>query len=237
MLWPTKVRAIGNRLANKPLQLTKSPRTVLGIRNGEGPAPSKLKDNVSQTQRTRVGAPRSENLTVFNDLDFSSFWSKSAYADENYVDTSVSAALLRAVEDALGFRLPVSYVEFMKFQNGGIPAHRVHRMSSPTSWANDHIAISGIYAIGSTKPYSLCGTLGSQFMIDEWGYPAIGVYFADTPSAGHEMLCLDYRNASARREPPVVYVDQELDYKITVVAPNFEALVRGLVSSDSLDAG
>jgi hypothetical protein len=39
----------------------------------------------------------------------------------------------------------------------------------------------------------LGGTFGSRFWIEEWGYADIGVYFADCPSAGHDMLCLDYR--------------------------------------------
>ncbi len=39
----------------------------------------------------------------------------------------------------------------------------------------------------------MTGHFGSQFMIDEWEYPPIGVYFAVTPSAGNEMVALDYR--------------------------------------------
>ena len=44
------------------------------------------------------------------------------------------------------------------------------------------------------KSCSLCGELGSQFMIDEWEYPAIGVAICDCPSAGHDMIFLDYRD-------------------------------------------
>lgn len=72
-----------------------------------------------------------------------------------------------------------------------------------------------------------------MFNIDEWGYPPIGVYFADCPSGGHDMLCLDYRACGPSGEPTVVHVDQACDYKITFVAPNFEAFIRGLEDDDA----
>lgn len=81
-------------------------------------------------------------------------------------------------------------------------------------------------AIGHTAPFSLCGELGSAFWVAEWGYPDIGVYIVDCPSAGHDMIALDYRSPD---EPAVVHVDQERDYRITVLAPDFETFVRGLV--------
>ena len=64
------------------------------------------------------------------------------------------------------------------------------------------------------------------------GYPDIGVYICDCPSAGHDMICLDYRKNGKNGEPEVVHVDQELDYKITFLAENFELFVTGLVSDD-----
>ena len=51
--------------------------------------------------------------------------------------------------------------------------------------------------------------MNSQFWIDEWGHPPIGIYFADCPSAGHDMIALDYRDCGKSGEPCVVHVDQE----------------------------
>jgi len=107
------------------------------------------------------------------------------------------------------YTLPVSYIELMKYQNGGIPKRGSFPTRERTTWAEDHVALSRIFGIAREKAYSLCGGLGSQFMIEEWEYPDIGVYCADCPSAGHDMICLDYRKNGQAGEPEVVHVDQE----------------------------
>lgn len=174
-------------------------------------------------------------MQPFADFDLSSFWESSDYASRKYVEPPCTPESVAAVEAELGFKLPAAYVALAAFQNGGIPRHCAHRTSSPTSWAADHVAISGILSIGSTKLSSLCGQLGSRFHIEEWGYPEIGVYFANCPSAGHDMLCLDYRACGSQGEPTVVHVDQERDYAVTVVAPDFETFIRGLQDSSEFD--
>ena len=82
---------------------------------------------------------------------------------------------------------------------------------------------------------SLCGPVGSGFWSKEWGYPRIGVYFADCPSAGHDMLCLDYRACGPAGEPQVVHIDQEWDYAIVAVAETFEAFIRGLEDDSAFE--
>ena len=171
-------------------------------------------------------------MTEFNPNDF---WEQSEYAEESYVDVQLTDELLSSIEAELGYKLPASYVGLARIQNGGIPKRTNDRTSERTSWAHDHVAITGIFAIGRGKTYGLCGEIGSPFMIDEWGYPPIGVYFADCPSAGHDMLCLDYRLCGSKGEPTVVHVDQEFDYKITFVANDFASFIRGLEPDEAFD--
>jgi hypothetical protein len=171
----------------------------------------------------------------FDGFDLSDFWEDSEYARMEYVDQPLTDEELVSVEKKLGYTLPRAYVELCRKQNGGMPKNTSHRTSTPTSWADDHVAITGIYSIGRAKTCSLCGSMNSQFWNDEWGYPAIGVYFADCPSAGHDMLCLDYSVCGPTGEPRVVHVDQEFDYTITHVADNFEAFIRGLEPDDNFD--
>jgi hypothetical protein len=172
---------------------------------------------------------------VFEDFDMFEFWAKSSYADENYVDNALTDETVVLVERALKYKLPAAYIKLMSLQNGGVPKKTSYRAKARISWADDHVTIAGIYSIGSAKPCSLCGDFGSQFWIDEWGYPPIGIYFADCPSAGHDMLCLDYRNCGPFGEPRVVYVDQERDYAITQIAESFEAFIRGLEYDEAFD--
>lgn len=73
------------------------------------------------------------------------------------------------------------------------------------------------------------------YYFKEWGYPDIGVVICDCPSAGHDVVMLDYRACGKYGEPEVVHVDHEDDYEITFLADNFEEFVRGLVSEEKYD--
>lgn len=169
---------------------------------------------------------------MFDNFDFSNFWEESVYSRKEYISDPPSDELIASVEQELGYKLPASYIWLMKQHNGGIPFNTCFPVSKPTSWADNHIAITGIFGIGREKAYSLCGELGSQFMIDEWGYPAVGVAICDCPSAGHDMVFLDYRECGPNGEPKVVYINQEYNYKITPLADNFEEFIRGLVNEE-----
>ena len=166
--------------------------------------------------------------TPFEGFDLTNFWDDSMYALKEYVSDPPSDELIASVEEELGYKLPAAYIWLMKQHNGGIPVNTCYPCDEPTCWAEDHVAITGIFGIGREKSCSLCGELGSQFMIDEWEYPAIGVAICDCPSAGHDMIFLDYRVCGPQGEPAVVHVDQENDYKITHLADSFEEFVRGL---------
>lgn len=172
---------------------------------------------------------------MFEDFDLDDFWEDSDYAREKYVEVSVTPEIIGAVERELGFRLPASYVALMSGQNGGIPKRTCFPTTTPTSWADDHIAITGFLGIGSEKTFSLLGRLGSRFMQEEWGYPRFGICICDCPSGGHDMVMLDYRDCGPNGEPAVVHVDQELDFRVTFLARDFETFARGLVPESDYD--
>ena len=168
-------------------------------------------------------------------FDPKDFWEDSDHARQTYVEGPITDELVRFIEAELGFRLPSAYVALMRQQNGGIPKRTCHPTDRPTSWAEDHVAITGFLGIGRQKPYSLLGPLGSRFMQREWGYPEFGVCICDCPSAGHDMVMLDYRASGPEGEPTVVHVDQERDFRVTPLAPTFDAFVRGLVPASHYD--
>lgn len=165
---------------------------------------------------------------IFGDFDAAHFWRDSEHARAQYEDEWPSDADVAAIQSRLGVALPRAYVALARTRNGGMPHRTCHRVAEPTSWAPDHVTIAGIFSIGARKRFGLCGEHGSAFWTREWGYPPIGVYFADCPSAGHDMLGLDYRACGPAGEPPVVHVDQERGFRITAVAASFEAFIRNL---------
>ncbi len=172
-------------------------------------------------------------MAPFEGFDLTGFWKEpNGYARKNYIEPPPTAEVIRQVEKELGYKLPESYIALMQVQNGGFSKKSAFPTSTPTSWADDHIAIEGFLSIGWDKTYSLCGKLGSRFMMEEWGYPDIGIAICDCPSAGHDMVFLDYRECGPQGEPKVVHIDQEDDYYITHLADSFEAFIRGLVDEE-----
>ncbi len=172
---------------------------------------------------------RNMKLERFKDFDLSIFWKDSDYAKKFYTEEYPTNEIIKSIENELAYKLPSSYIELMRFQNGGVPKNDCFPTTESTSWAEDHIAITGIMGIGNNKSYSLCGDLGSRFMIDEWGYPKIGICVCDCPTAGHDMIMLDY---TKNGEPKVVHVDRENNYKITFLAKDFETFIKGLVNKE-----
>ncbi|GAA6508231.1 hypothetical protein K360107B91_13990 [Enterocloster bolteae] len=186
------------------------------------------KAEIRKRQRSQKKAKFVPGDTPFEGFDLTNFWDDNWYALKEYVSDPPSDELIASVEEELGYKLPAAYIWLMKQHNGGIPVNTCYPCDEPTCWSDDHVAITGIFGIGREKSCSLCGELGSQFMIDEWEYPAIGVAICDCPSAGHDMIFLDYRACGPQGEPAVVHVDQENDYKITHLADSFEEFIRGL---------
>ena len=171
----------------------------------------------------------------FENFDFIDFWDDDEYAMNEYIGAPPTEEMIEETERELGYKLPESYIWLMKQHNGGIPFNVCFPCDEPTSWADDHVAITGIMGVDKDKIYSRCGQLGSRFMIEEWGYPDIGVAICDCPSVGHDMIFLDYRECGPQGEPKVVHVDQEDDYYVTFLADNFEEFIRGLVNEEVFD--
>lgn len=175
----------------------------------------------------------------FEGVDFEGFWDEGEYSKENYTEPPPSDELIAEVEAELGYRLPDSYVELARMpggRNGGMVERPHYPVDGPPD-AIEIVTVSGFFAIGRTARYSLLGDIGSPFMISEWGYPEIGVGIADTPSAGHELIMLDYRECGPQGEPSVAHVDQEGDYRITTIAPDFATFVRGLITEEEAYEG
>ncbi|EJE52896.1 hypothetical protein PMI14_02375 [Acidovorax sp. CF316] len=81
--------------------------------------------------------------TPFSGFDLSGFWEDSDYARKEYVEPPPTPAAIAAVEAALGYRLPASYIALMQSQNGGIPARCCFPTDQPSSWADSTTVPAG----------------------------------------------------------------------------------------------
>ena len=174
-------------------------------------------------------------MDPFATFDFSDFWNDCEYSQQNYQEPPPSDALIAELQAEFGYRFPDAYIALARRHNGGLLQRSCHPMDEATSWADDHIEVSGLHAIGRQARYSLGGEIGTRFMQRQWGYPDIGIVIADCPSAGHDLIMLDYRQCGPQGEPQVVHVNQEADYAITPVAPDFTTFIHGLVDEEAFN--
>lgn len=179
---------------------------------------------------------KADAKNYFPDLDLSQFWDDDELALEEYVDEAPTDALIASIESELGYKLPQSYITLMKLHNGGIPYATCFPLPAEPEEADaDYIEITGFLSIGRKKMNSLCGAAGNKLFKDAWHYPDYGVYICDCPSAGFDLILLDYRACGADGEPSVAYVNME-DNEVITLAPDFAAFVQGLVDESELVA-
>ena len=176
-----------------------------------------------------------EELTMFENIDLKDFWNSHEYYTENYVEEPLTDEIIAFYENKLGFKLPKSYIQLMKIQNGGAPKKEY--------WFNEYakknevntIGLAGFFGIGGKKRNSLFGKFGNDFWFNEWEYPRdIGI-ITDTESGGHDMIYLDYRECGKDGEPKVSVCFQEYDYEVQVLANNFEEFIGMLISEEELE--
>jgi len=153
----------------------------------------------------------------------------------DYTGPSLTPQMVRAAEEALGYKLPGSYLQLLGIMNGGRPRRRCLPMSVRTSWAEDHICIEYLLGIGYDN--GIDGKFGSRYMIDEWACPEVGILIADTPSAGHDWIALDYRECGPAGEPSVVHIELESETPVvTPAAPDFATFAQALVDCGQYNA-
>lgn len=169
-------------------------------------------------------------------MELENFWDKDEYYTENYVEELLTDEIIKFTENKLGYKLPQSYISLMKIQNGGKPIKNYWVDKNAKSNEVDIIGLSGFLGIGNKKANSLFGEFGNEFWFKEWEYPQnIGIIIADTESGGHDMIYLDYRECGKEGEPKVSVCFQESNYKVRVLANNFEEFISMLITEEETE--
>jgi hypothetical protein len=140
-----------------------------------------------------------------------------------YVGPELTEDLVRGAIETLGYTLPAAYLLLLRAQNGGLPRRRCVPVD------RCRIEITGLYGVGGW--YGIDNPdRGSRYMVQEWGYPDVGVVIAPTPTGGHDAVMLDYSACGPDGEPRVIHVASEGGRPVvTVLAPTFASFVAALV--------
>jgi SMI1 / KNR4 family (SUKH-1) len=156
------------------------------------------------------------------------FFDASSY----YTGPKLTDAMIPAVEKLLGYKLPAAYIQLLRVKNGGAPKRQCYPTGG-THWTDNHIRVTAISGIGGRWGID-SEQLGSRHMIEQGGFPNIGIWVGWTPTAGHDGIFLDYRQCGADGEPCVTLFDAESSEE-QALAPNFGAFLHGLVDCRPYD--
>ena len=174
---------------------------------------------------------------MFDQFDFEGFWDKRPDAVRIAQGPVCTDEMILEAEAELGYKLPASYIWLMKQCNGGY----LKRSCFPLGCELDGVglytempALKGIGMKDAHSAYTINGLYGTRLMIEDWGYPDIGIVIGVGFFGPHEAFFLDYRECGPQGEPRVSHVDAEYDYRITVLANDFETYIRSLVDDPNM---
>lgn len=158
---------------------------------------------------------------------WSDFFDDSTY----YTGPPLTDEMAASAERTLGYALPATYLRLLRVKNGGRPRRRCFPTDS--RWADDHVRLETLFGIGYSWGID-SDEFGSRHLIQQAGFPEVGIVLAMTPTAGHDAIMLDYSACGPRGEPRVVFVDPE-DDRCDVLAPDLETFLGGLVDCRPYD--
>ncbi len=151
------------------------------------------------------------------------FDTESTYGRE-YTFPPFSDEVLVETEKVIGYKIPASYLNLLRVQNGGV----ISCEKFENSW------LSVIYGIAPTiDAFNGLGEMYDNWR-NEWEYPDIGIPFGETESAGHDMYYMDFRVVDENGEPRIVRVDNENDNRVYFVAKNLEEFLTAVYNNQEL---
>ena len=163
-------------------------------------------------------------MSYFEGIDLNKLFDNESEYGKTYTFDELTDELVSRAEETMGYKLPESYKELLRFKNGGVINDELDE-----SW------LTAIYGI-SADPNEFNGL---ENMYDnwrnEWEYPDIGIPFGETPSAGHDMFYMDFRVTDENGEPRILRIDNEMDNEVFVVADNLPEFIKLILKNEPLD--
>ena len=165
-------------------------------------------------------------MTAFENFDWNSFWQNDSNKLIHFKGGKLKEEDIERVEKEFGYKLPDSYIELLRSQNGGAPFYTLCYYEEDGEFTP--VYLTAIYGVDPKLEYSICGDSGAKMIYNKWAYPNIGLPIAFTTRDGHAMVFLDYSECGSKGEPKVVLIEKEKDYKKSLLAENFETFIKSL---------
>ena len=163
-------------------------------------------------------------MSCFEGIDLNRlFDSKSGYRSSDLPNDVTDELIIRA-EETMGYKIPESYKELLRFRNGG-----------SVNGDLEECWLTEIYGIAADPD----NFNGLEAMYDnwknEWEYPDIGIPFGETASAGHDMYYMDCRVTDENGEPRIVRIDNEMGNAVYFIADNLPEFIKMILSEEPID--
>ena len=156
-------------------------------------------------------------------INMTEFWDSNYYNNPPLTDKMIQQA-----ETELGVKLPDSFLDLLKIQNGGHTKGFAYPMTTKTTWSDNHVPLTEMFGIVLNKESdSAHNIMQSDYMTKEWGLPDKQVLLTGD---GHWWITLDYRQGDV---PTIRWIDCECKEDIHI-ADYFSEFISGLISENDL---
>ena len=156
-------------------------------------------------------------------INMTEFWDSNYYNNPPLTDEMIKLA-----ESELGVKLPDSFLDLLKIQNGGYTKGFVFPMTKKTTWADNHVPLTELFGIVlDEESDSAHNIMQSDYMTKEWGLPDKQVLLTGD---GHWWITLDYRQGDI---PTVRWIDCECVEDIHVT-DTFDSFIKGLRTENEI---
>ena len=171
-----------------------------------------------------MAGKREDKMSFFEGIDLNRLFDKDSDLMSSALHNDVSDELISRAEATMGYKLPESYKELLRFRNGG-----------SINGDLEECWLTEIYGI-ATDPDDFHGL---EAMYDnwrnEWEYPDIGIPFGETASAGHDMYYMDCRVTDENGEPRIVRIDNEMGNEVFFIADNLPEFIKLILKDEPID--
>ncbi len=159
---------------------------------------------------------------MYNNIDFDKLFDNESKYGKEYIQTSITEDRIKRAEQQVNHKLPNSYIEFIKLQNGGYIRNKECWLTAIYGIAEDEKSTNGLEEMYDTYIY-------------EWEYPESVIPVGETQSGGHAMYCIDYTSVGANGEPRIVKIDNEGGNATYFVANNFQEFIDMVYYNKDID--